>query len=255
MADSSRRLRPVEAFERDVIASLTRPVVAAEFWVDLEAVEQRLEALRGATPPAGLTFTHYYVKAAALAVRDVPELRRIYGAWRVLEPSHVDVGVSVDAPDVILAPVIVIEAADTKPLADIARDVRSKAQLAREDSRRVQALINRYLRLLPIPPVRRALIRGVLANARWRRRAVGSIQVTRLDRFGIRAVPVALTAELLLVAGAIERQPRVEGRDAIVIRTGAHFTLHGTHRKMNGRTTGAFIQRFRTLLAAPEQLD
>ena len=254
MTDSSRRLRPFEAFERDIIASLTRPAVVGEFWVDLEAVEQRLEAQRGAAAER-LTFTHYFVKAAALAVRDVPELRRIYGRWRVLEPSQIDVGMSVEAPDTMLAPVVIIEHADTKPVTEIARDVRSKARRARVDARRVQALASRYLRVIPFPPIRRALIRAVLANARWRRRAVGTIQLSTLDHFGIDSAHVPLAAELLLVAGAVERQARVEGRDRIVIRTGAQFTLHGSHTKVNGRTAGAFIHRFRGLLAAPEHLD
>lgn len=254
MADSSRRIRPFEAFERDVIAALTRPAVVGEFWVDLEAVEQRVEARRGAAG-AEVTFTHYFIKAAALAVRDVPELRRSYGRWRVLDPSHVDVGISIEAPDSMLAPVVIIEQADTKPLVQIAREVRSCARRARVDARRVQKLTDRYLRLVPFPPLRRALIRGVLANSRWRRRAVGSIQISNLDHFGIDSAHVPLAAELLLVAGAIERQPRIEGRDRIVIRTGAQFTFHGTHRKVNGRTAGAFVHLFRTLLAAPERLE
>ncbi|HJU43439.1 MAG TPA: 2-oxo acid dehydrogenase subunit E2 [Vicinamibacterales bacterium] len=253
MPDSFRRLRPYEAFERDVIASLTRPTVVGEFWVDLDALEQHLDAQRAAMT-VGLTFTHYFVKAAALAVRDVPELRRIYGRWRVLEPSHVDVGISVEAPETMLAPVVIIEQADSKTLAEIARDLRSRARRARVESRRFQALANRYLRLLPFPPIRRALIRTVLANVRWRRRAVGSIQISTLDHFGIDSAHVPLAAELLLVAGAVERQARIEGRDKIVIRTGAQFTLHGTHAKVNGRTAGAFIERFRNLLAAPERL-
>jgi hypothetical protein len=42
--------------------------------------------------------------------------------------------------------------------------------------------------------------------------------------------------------------------DDCAVRTGAEFRLIGSHRKLNGDTAGRFIERFRHLLANPEEL-
>jgi pyruvate/2-oxoglutarate dehydrogenase complex dihydrolipoamide acyltransferase (E2) component len=241
----------MEVFERDLISVLSRPVVVGEFRVDLERAEAFVAARRAAGAPVG--YTTLYVKAAALSALEAPALRRMDGHWRVHELATIDVGVSVLSRRSMVGPVVVVERADTKSLDEIEAERKLKTRQARADADRYKALIDRYLRFVPAKSLRRAIIRAFLAAPRRRRGAVGTIQISNLDGFGIDRAHVPLVGELLLVAGEIGREVTAEG-ERIVIRRSAWFTIHGSHRKLNGQTCGAFIRRFRALLADPERL-
>jgi pyruvate/2-oxoglutarate dehydrogenase complex dihydrolipoamide acyltransferase (E2) component len=249
MPDASRRLRPIEAVERDIVVALTAPTAACEFWVDLEEAA-RFVRERHAAAPTPLTLTHLYIKAAACAVVRVPDLHRMYGPFSAIDPAHADVGVSVLA-GAMVEPVVVIQQANLKPLAVIASELRSRAAAARADAQRFRLLVDRYLWLFPFPRLRRAAIRAFLASARRRRQLIGTIQLSSMGRFDLRTSYLPMVPDILLIAGVASRQACVEGTDRIVARTGAMFALHGSHRKLNGRTAGAFVSHFRTLLQDP----
>ncbi len=246
--DEHRRLRPVEALERDILRVFTRPVVVGEFWVDLDAAdwflrERRADGIR-------LTFVSLFAKAAALAAMASPRAHRMYGPFGVLEPGSADVGVSIQG-DGMLAPVQVLRAAEGKSLSELAVELREKTRQARMEEARMLALVDRYLWLFPFPPLRRLLIRAWFASPRRRRRAVGTIQISVLDRFGIDAAQVPVVAELLLMCGAIRDRVELQPDGRLATRKGAQFRLHGSHRKLNGETGGQFIERFREVLQDP----
>jgi hypothetical protein len=100
-ADVVRRLRGIEAWQRDVIAVLTRPAVVGEFRVRLDAAARRV----GQADGPKLTWTHLFIKAAALAAVSSPALHRMYGPFGVLEPGHADVGVSVEGQEPCARPI------------------------------------------------------------------------------------------------------------------------------------------------------
>jgi pyruvate dehydrogenase E2 component (dihydrolipoamide acetyltransferase) len=250
-ADRSRRLRGVEAWHRDIISALSAPAVVGQFWVELDAA-QRL--VRGSAPGEGkLTLTHLFAKAAALSALSSPALHRMYGPFGALDPAHADVGVSVEGQEV-LAPVVVLREADRKPLVEIARELRALAAEARERDARDAVLFDRYLKLFPFPQLRRLLIRAVLSSAKARRLAAGTLQFSNIGHFGIDAAQVPVVVELLLVGGVVQRRPVADEEDRVRVALGAEFTLHGSHRKVNGQTAGQFIRTFRSLMAQPERL-
>jgi pyruvate dehydrogenase E2 component (dihydrolipoyllysine-residue acetyltransferase) len=251
-SDVVRWVRPIEALQRDVIAVLTRPVVVGRFWVNLEAA-QRFARDPGPDLPPRLTLTVLLAKAAALSALASPGLHRMYGPLKALDPAHADVGVSVEGQE-LLAPVVVLREADRKGLGELAESLKVLASEAREKEIRDVALIHRYLKLLPIPSLRRLLLRLFWQSPRVRRQAVGTIQFSNIGHFGIDSAEVPVVGELLLVGGVVHRRPAVAADGAIVSETGAEFTIHGSHRKLNGRTGGEFIGTFRRLLAEPERL-
>ena len=239
--DRSRRLTPTERLERDVIRVLSRPVIVIDFWVDLAAATQLAQQL-ARHGKSHVTLTTLVIKAAARAAMACPRIHRMYGPLRAIDPAQADVGVSV-ASDAMLSPVVVISGADRKSLDDIASELRAKAEAARVQERTSAPQFARYVTWLPFP-LRRAFIRWWLLSPERRRRTTGTIQISMLDRFGITGAIAPFTAELLLVAGAVEDGARV----------GARFQLHADHQKLNGVTGGCFVRAFRDALATPEQL-
>jgi pyruvate/2-oxoglutarate dehydrogenase complex dihydrolipoamide acyltransferase (E2) component len=239
-----------EAIETDVIRSLTGATVTGDFWIDLEPALRFLER-----QPRELLLSriHLYVKAAALAVLDAPSLHRQWGLLRVHDPVHADVGVSVGSSR-SLAPVVVIASADLKSLAEIGRELRAGARRALREERRTTEMVDRWGRFFPFPILRRLVVRWVMASPTRRRKLVGTIQISDLDSYQIDAAQVPLVGELLLVAGAVRKSVVPGDGDRPVVRSGAMFTLHGSHRKLNGRTAGEFIGKFRALMAEPERL-
>jgi pyruvate/2-oxoglutarate dehydrogenase complex dihydrolipoamide acyltransferase (E2) component len=247
-----RRLRPVEALQRDIIAVLTRPAVVGRFWVDLEQA-QRFAREPGSSLPHKVPLTPLLVKAAALAAVASPRIHRMFGPWSVVEPEHADVGVSVDGQE-ILSPVAVLREANRKPLAELAEELKVLAQEARQKEGRDIILVNRYLKLFPFPPLRRLLIRAFWTSPQIRRQAVGTIQFSNIGHFGIESAEVPVVGELLLVCGVLQRKPVVGAQGDVVAGTGAEFTIHGSHRKINGQTAGQFVAAFRRHLAEPQSL-
>ncbi len=246
--DVHRRLRPIEALERDILRVFTRPVVVGEFWVDLDAAdwflrERHADGIR-------LTFVSLFAKAAALAATASPRAHRMYGPFGVIEPGSADVGVSVQG-DGMLAPVTVLRAAESKSLEELAAELREKARKALAGDARMRELVDRYLWLFPFPPLRRLLIQAWFASPRRRRRAVGTIQISVLDRFGIDAAQVPVVAELLLMCGAIRERVELQPDGRLATRKGARFCIHGSHRKLNGESAGRFVERFREVLQDP----
>jgi hypothetical protein len=251
-SDLIRRLRPIEALQRDIIAVLTRPVVVGRFWVDLEAAQGFIRDPRPPLPEK-LSLTPLLVKAAALAALASPGIHRMYGPWTAVDPVHADVGVSVEGQG-ILSPVVVLREADRRPLGELAAELKTLALEAREKETRDIALINRYLKLFPFPGLRRLLVRLFWQSPRVRRQAVGTIQFSNVGHFGIEAAQVPVVGELLLVGGVLRKRPIVDARGAIVAGTGAEFTIQGSHRKINGQTAGRFIAEFRRVLGEPERM-
>ena len=70
------------------------------------------------------------VKAAALALREFPNLNAVFDGDKVIRKGHVNVGVAVAVQNGLLT--VVVKDADQKPLAHIAAEVRAMAGRARE---------------------------------------------------------------------------------------------------------------------------
>jgi pyruvate/2-oxoglutarate dehydrogenase complex dihydrolipoamide acyltransferase (E2) component len=252
-SDRVRWIRGAEALEADVIKVLSRPVMGGRFWVDLENARRWIEERRATREGDELTYTHLFVKAAGMAVMASPNLHRMYGVLRCLEPAAADVGVSV-AAEGALAPVVVLPAADRMSVDDIARELRERAARARAEDPRTRTLIDRFVYVVPLPFLRRLLVRLVFSNARLRRKLVGTIQLTNVGFTGADDCYVSMVGELLLGCGIVEKRVLVDENDRPCVRTGAVFTLQGSHRKLTGLTGRPFVARFRELLAAPQQL-
>jgi hypothetical protein len=249
----TRWISGAEAFEADVIAVLTRPAMQLQFWVDLENVGTFLDAQRNAGDGPALTYTHLFVKAAGMAAMASPDLHRMYGPLRCLQPAVADVGVSV-AAEGLVAPTVVLPGADRMTVDEIARQLREGAARARRDDPGARAWANRLVPFFPLPALRRLLIRLAFSSPNVRRRTVGTIQLTNVGLTGGESCYVPMVGELLLACGAVGKRVVPDEMDRPVVRTGAQFSLMASHRKISAVTVRPFVARFRELLAAPEKL-
>ena len=169
------------------------------------------------TPP---TLTDLVVRAAACALRTVPEANSAWvdGAVRVYE--RVDVAVAVNTPHGLVAPVV--RGAEGKDLGAIARETRALAARARE---------------------------GRLAPAEY---AGGTFTVSNLGMYGVESLYAIVNPpqSCILGVGAATRRPVADG-DAVGVGTVMACTLSADHRVIDGAAGAELLEAVRSCLEQP----
>ena len=133
-ADLPHSDRPLTAMRRVTAQRMTEAKRSApHFYLEAECAVDALLALRAAAVPAGgaeaPTVNDVVVRAAALALREVPLANSAWTGDAVRVYERVDLAVAVTTPAGLVTPVI--RAADTKPLAAVAAELRELAADAR----------------------------------------------------------------------------------------------------------------------------
>ena len=169
-----RRMSQGERLLVDVLEETRFPEMVLYREIDMTAAEAFRRTLG-----AGVTIVALVVKAAALALRIEPALRRIPGGKRLIEPSTTDVSLSVAASGNV-SPMILIERADTLGLEALAREVGRKAKEARAKEAATQKLVERAGKILFFGPLRRFLVRMGMGVPEVHRHVGGSIQISTI---------------------------------------------------------------------------
>jgi 2-oxoglutarate dehydrogenase E2 component (dihydrolipoamide succinyltransferase) len=171
-----------------------------------------------------LTYTPFFVKAAALALRDFPFVNAQVNSeeGRITLKGQVNVGVAVAVPHAdgtygLIVPVV--RNADALPLPELARQVNDLAGRAREG------------KLKPEEP------QG------------GTFTVTNMGVFGsYGGLPIINQPQVAILGlGAIEKRPAVVD-DEIVIRHKVFMSVGIDHRLVDGALGGQFLERIRHYL-------
>jgi len=191
--------------------------VSADLTAALET-KARLERESG----ADLTLTDMIVKAAALCLRELPEVNcRLLGET-VLYLEDVNVGIAVTLDDGIMVPVL--READRRPLPELAREARRIAAAARE---------------------------GKLAGGE-----PAGFTVSNLGMLGIESFTAIINPPetgILAVGGLAKRA--VVGEDGgIHARDMVTLTLSVDHRVVDGALAARFMARIKQLLETPAAL-
>ena len=192
--------------------------------VDMEAAVELRKQLKAADPEAvSPSFNDFVVKAAALALRDVPRANGAYRDGRFELYSRVNVGIAVAGEDALVVPTIFD--ADRKSLGEIAREARTLAERVREGK--------------ITPPE----LSG------------GTFTVSNLGMYGIRRFVAVINPPqaAILSVGALE--PRAVVRDGeVVARATMDLTLACDHRILYGAEAAQFRARIRERLERPLML-
>ncbi len=205
----------------------TIPDFAISLDVDMDgcvALRGELKRLAVEGAESAPSYNDMVVKAAALALREVPKANGSYRDGKLLLHSRVNVGIAVAAEDALVVPTVFD--ADAKALGEIARETRALAERVRD------ATIT--------PPE----LGG------------GTFTVSNLGMFGISSfAPIINPPQAaILSVGALERRAVVDGEGGIAAKSVLTLTLVCDHRILYGAEAARFLARVRELLQAPAAL-
>ena len=160
------------------------------------------------------------IKAAAVALKRVPEANASYSPEGIAMHHHADIAMAVAVPGGLITPIL--RAAETKGLAQIATEAKDLAERARTKKLKPEEFQG------------------------------GTFTVSNLGMFGIKSFSSIINEPqgAILSVGAGEKRPVV--RDgAVAIATVMSVTLTCDHRVVDGATGARWLQAFRALIEEP----
>lgn len=160
------------------------------------------------------------IKAAAIALKRVPEANASYTPEGIAMHHHADISMAVAVPHGLITPIIF--EAETKGLAQIATEAKDLAERAR--SRKLKP--EEYLG--------------------------GTFSVSNLGMFGIKSFGSIINEPqgAILSVGVGEKRPVVKG-DQLAIATVMTVTLSCDHRVVDGATGARWLAAFKALIEDP----
>jgi pyruvate dehydrogenase E2 component (dihydrolipoamide acetyltransferase) len=215
--------------------------------VDMTRAKMALGLLRQRGLAA--TFTHLIVRAAAIALARNPDLGQTLCGYKRLTPGNVDIGLSM-AGETTYAPVVVLAAADRRPLGALVGFVNGAVAAARIKERHDLENVARIGWVVPFGFLRRLILRVLQKRLWFRRRLVGTFQVSCLPTVDIAAPFLFYTGSLLAAGKVADRVVAVGGQ--AVVRPTVWLTICVDHAAMDGRRAGQLLQAIKTILEGEE---
>ena len=220
-----------ERWFRDGLTVLRPSFSVVQTTVDMTHATAWLEELRREGVHA--TATHLIVYATARALSSNGKLHQMVAGNTRHYPAHVDIGLSI-AGDSFVAPVMVIERAEEKSVSEIVEEVAARAPEVRQADLRMQRVLRRWGRLVPFGFLRRALLRFLFTSPAFRRKGVGTFQVSTVPADW--ALSSAFSTAGVLMAGQTRsRVVAVDGHPEV--RPMLTLTLCGDHGIWDGRAS------------------
>ncbi len=273
----------IPAWRKLALSTWSAPSSPAAYGVldlDCEAALAWVARAREATGEK-VSLTHVVGKAAAIAIASSPEANGFASFGRLMLRETVDVffqvaffdkeatsangGERETRRDANLAGAKV-SAADGKSVAQIARELRERAEAIRTRGKDATVKASKMMGAVPAP------LRGAVArfsaflsfDLGLNLSALGvpfdpfgSCMVTNVGVFGIEMawaplIPYARTP-ICMTVGAVHRAPTVVG-DAVVIRQRVKIGVAFDHRVMDGYHAGVMSRRFQEIFASPDEV-
>ncbi|MFC3070041.1 pyruvate dehydrogenase complex dihydrolipoamide acetyltransferase [Phenylobacterium soli] len=160
------------------------------------------------------------IKAAAIALKRVPEANASYTPEGIAMHHHADVAMAVSVPHGLITPIIF--EAETKGLAQIATEAKDLAERARAKKLKPEEYLG------------------------------GTFSVSNLGMFGIKSFGSIINEPqgAILSVGVGEKRPVVRG-DQLAIATVMTVTLSCDHRVVDGATGARWLAAFKALIEDP----
>jgi hypothetical protein len=212
---------------------------------DMTQAKAALRLLREAKIPA--TMTHLIVRACALVLARNPQWHRIVCNYRQLTPGTVDIGLSM-AGQTTYAPVVVLAAADRKPLSVLIPAVIEAIDAAVEKETRDLEEMRKRMWVIPFGFVRRFILRWLTRSLWFRRRLVGTFQVSVLSAVDVFAPFLFYTGSMLAAGAVRDRVVAVDGQP--VVRPTMWLTLCVDHSAMDGVRAAELLDAIKHMLEA-----
>jgi pyruvate dehydrogenase E2 component (dihydrolipoamide acetyltransferase) len=170
-----------------------------------------------------LTINDFIIKAAALALQDVPKVNASWTDEAVLQYKDIDISIAVATDNGLITPIL--RQVDSKGLEVISNQVKALAEKAK--SGRLQP--NDY--------------QG------------GGFSISNLGKYGINSFSAIINPpqSCILAVGASEKRPIVKN-DELAIATMFSCTLSADHRVVDGAVAAEFLQAFKHYIENPLQM-
>jgi pyruvate dehydrogenase E2 component (dihydrolipoamide acetyltransferase) len=191
--------------------------------VDMGAVMQlRKKINEGKKDDEKVSVNDIIVKAAALALQEMPLVNASFSDDKIKMNKNINVGVATATPDGLVVPVI--PDANKKPVAIIAAETRDKIERAKK----------------------RKLKPEEYSNA--------TFTVSNLGMFGIEHFSAIIDPgqSAILAVGAVAKQP-VAVDDRVEVKQIMRMTLSCDHRVVDGYTGTQYLVKLREILESPEK--
>jgi pyruvate dehydrogenase E2 component (dihydrolipoyllysine-residue acetyltransferase) len=227
IAPGSYDLIPLDGMRKTVARRMTEsfrdvPHFPLSLDIEIDALLAARARINGLLEQQGVrvSVNDFVLKAAAVALKRVPEANASYTPEGIAMHHHADIAVAVAIPGGLITPII--RAAETKGLAQIATEAKDLAERARSKKLKPEEFQG------------------------------GTFSVSNLGMFGIKTFASIINEPqgAILSVGAGEKRPVVKG-DQLVVATVMSVTLTCDHRVVDGATGARWLAAFRELLEEP----
>lgn len=207
--------------ERMAWSALNIPQFSLTVSVDMTAAGELRE--RFEAEGAKISYTDVIVKAAALALRDHPDVAALFDEWTIIRRAGLHVGIAVALEEGLIVPVV--RSADRKSLADVSAEIKDLAERARAN------------RLTPDE-----YTGGVIT--------ISNLGMLGIDEF--RAI-VNPGESAIVACGTISQTPVVRDGE-VTVRPILKVTGSFDHRVVDGASGARYLAQVKELLEAAEGL-
>ncbi len=219
----------------------------AQQLADMTQAKTALRLMRDARIPA--TMAHLIVRACALVLARNPQWHQMMATYRRLTPDSVDIGLSL-AGRTTYAPVVVLPAVDQKPLSVLIPTIIEAIDRAVDKEAHDLEIMRKYFWLVPFAFLRRFITRCLGRSLWFRRRLVGTFQVSILPQVDAFAPFIFYTGSLLAAGAIRDRVVAIDGRP--VVRPTMWLTLCAEHGAMDGARAAELVDAIKEMLESDE---
>ena len=215
---------PVSQMRKTIAKRLAESMFTAPHFyltmtIDMDACVAARKRINDASP-VKISFNDLVLKATAVALKKHPKVNSSWLGEKIRINHHVNIGVAVAVDEGLLVPVV--RFADTKQLSQIATEVKTLADKAKNKK---------------------------LQPAEWEG---STFTISNLGMFGIDEFTAIINPpdSCILAVGGISQVPVVKN-GAIIPGNVMKVTLSCDHRVVDGATGSAFLQTLKSLLEEP----
>ena len=217
--------RPLTAMRRVIARRLTESKqTVPHFYLTVDCeIDELLKfraELNGKSDAYRISVNDFVIRAAALALRQVPAANASWSDEAILRWDTVDIAVAVALEDGLITPIV--KSADRKGLATIANETKDLAARARAGKLKLEEFQG------------------------------GTFSISNLGMFGVRDFAAVINPPQggILAVGAGEQRPVVKN-GALAIATVMSCTLSCDHRAVDGAVGAQFLGAFKKLVEDP----
>jgi len=218
---------PVSQMRKTIARRLSESLFTApHFYLTMEINMDKAMDLRGTVnglSPVKVSFNDFVIKAAALALKQHPNVNSSWLGDKIRKYKYVNIGVAVAVDEGLLVPVV--RNADQKTLSTISGEVKDLAGKAKDKK---------------------------LQPKDWEG---STFSISNLGMFGIEEFTAIINPpdSCILAVGAIKQTVKFEG-DIAKPTSVMKVTLSCDHRVVDGATGSSFLQTFKQLLEDPMRM-